>query len=220
MTDHVAQNRTFWDGDSDEYQAQPAGYISPDRMAWGVDPWWRGSTSTARMNWFTCVTPIPQPQPLCAPAKLIRAMDGLRTVCGRAADRLRGKHSRPPPRNVMEAAVLTGPGTPHFASFPSPCPTAGRRARRGVRHHGRAGRGRWARRRRRNTRRCPRSGPPGRCRTLSHTANSFCSRDPPWDARRRYWILITGFGSTRRRRWSVMGIRPARTLRLDGRCRR
>ena len=36
MTDHVAQNRTFWDARSDEYQAQHAGYISPDRMAWGV----------------------------------------------------------------------------------------------------------------------------------------------------------------------------------------
>jgi len=36
MTDHVAQNRTFWDARSDEYQAQHAGYISPDGMAWGV----------------------------------------------------------------------------------------------------------------------------------------------------------------------------------------
>jgi len=36
MTHHVAQNRTFWDARSDEYQAQHAGYISPDRMAWGV----------------------------------------------------------------------------------------------------------------------------------------------------------------------------------------
>ena len=36
MTDHVAQNRTFWDDHSDEYQAQHAGYITPDRMAWGV----------------------------------------------------------------------------------------------------------------------------------------------------------------------------------------
>ena len=43
---------------------------------------------------------------------------------------------------------------------------------------------------------------------------------PPWDARRRYWILITGFGSTRRRRWSVMGVPPAPALRLEGRCRR
>ena len=36
MTDHVAQNRTFWDGYSAEYQTQHAGHISPDRMAWGV----------------------------------------------------------------------------------------------------------------------------------------------------------------------------------------
>jgi len=110
------------------------------------------------------------------------AADRLRTGCGPAADRRRGKHSRPPPRNVMEAAVLTGPGTPHSASFPAPCPTAGRRPRRGIRHHGRARRGPSAHRRRRTpaavrgqdrlgaAERCParqpRSGPETRRGTL------------------------------------------------------
>lgn len=36
MTDHVAQNRTFWDSHSAEYQTRHSGHISPDRMAWGV----------------------------------------------------------------------------------------------------------------------------------------------------------------------------------------
>ena len=145
-----------------------------------------------------------------------RAADRLRTGCGPAAGqalstpaakchgsrrshRSRNTTLRIVPRTVPDRRPSTAPRhTPPWPGTPRPVGSPSTS----------------------NTRRCPRSGPPGRRRTLSRTATSFWSRDPPWDARRRYWILITGFGSTRRRRWSVMGIPQAPALRLEGRCRR
>ena len=74
-------------------------------------------TSSTRLKSFTCVPPIPSPQRLSAPAKLIRAVKGNNPAAGLA-------QQDPARRSQCSTASRRPPSTGARPSFQPPCVTA------------------------------------------------------------------------------------------------